>query len=302
MTYIDAFKSKYTHLYPALMVYLENYYFNRLHKWCMAYRNFPHANTDTNMFLESYHNRIKTFYCKRRKNKRVDELIQLLLQIEEDDYWRLKQERFFNPSGATLPAEERHQRGMKITNIDVEEEEIGWKVRSQSNKDTFYMVKRVANCCKEDHCFSRCLEVSCIGLCEHLYSCTCEDKHMMCKHIHKVHSLLTGRQLAQGKNLAGRTREPKFVTPQGATIDKLEEKKMKKKLNDIAFIQDQLDKLQKLAIDSSVQALMLPHLKSTLSQLVIKCEAVKSCVESCPAAMNVTDPVKPNQKFSFIKK
>ena len=125
---------------------------------------------------------------------------------------------------------------------------------------------------------------------------------MMCKHIHKVHSILTGRQVAQGKNLASRTREPKFVTPQGATVRELEEKKMKKKLNDIAFIQDQLDKLQELAMDSSVQALMLPHLKSSLSQLVIKCEAVKSCVESCPASMNVTDPVKPNQNFSYIKK
>ena len=125
----------------------------------------------------------------------------------------------------------------------------------------------------------------------------------MCKHIHKVHSLLTGRQLAQGKNLASKpTREPKFFTPQESTVRELEEKKMKKKLDDIAFIENQLEKIKELAVDSSVQTLLLPHLKSTLSQLVIKCEAVKSCVESCPASMTVTDPVKPNQKFSHIKK
>ena len=85
-TYIDAFRNKYSIIYPALLEYVNTYYFNRLQKWCMAYRNFPHGNTDTNMFLESYHNRIKTFYCKRQKLKRIEELIQLLMGIEEDDY------------------------------------------------------------------------------------------------------------------------------------------------------------------------------------------------------------------------
>ena len=49
---------------------------------------FPHANTDTNMYVESFHNRLKTFYLKRRANRRVDDLLNLLLKIEEDDYWR----------------------------------------------------------------------------------------------------------------------------------------------------------------------------------------------------------------------
>ena len=54
----------------------------------MCYRNFDHANTDTNMFVESFHNRLKTFFMQRKINKRIDDLVILLLDIEEEDYWR----------------------------------------------------------------------------------------------------------------------------------------------------------------------------------------------------------------------
>ena len=40
------------------------------------------------MFVESFDNKLKTFFMERRPNKRVDDLINLLLTIEEEDYWR----------------------------------------------------------------------------------------------------------------------------------------------------------------------------------------------------------------------
>ena len=58
-------------MYPEFVSYLESYYFNRTDKWAMCFRNFPHAGTDTNMFVESYHNRLKTFYANRRRIKRI---------------------------------------------------------------------------------------------------------------------------------------------------------------------------------------------------------------------------------------
>ena len=37
----------------------------------------------------------------------------------------------------------------------------------------------------------RCLELACYGLCEYLYRCNCLDQNSICKHVHKVHSLLS---------------------------------------------------------------------------------------------------------------
>ena len=39
--------------------------------------------------------------------------------------------------------------------------------------------------------YCRCLELACYGLCGHLYKCNCLDISNICKHTHKVHSLLS---------------------------------------------------------------------------------------------------------------
>lgn len=43
--------------------------------------------------------------------------------------------------------------------------------------------------CNLDLCFDKCVQLSCAGLCAHLYSCSCPS-HPICKHVHKVHSVL----------------------------------------------------------------------------------------------------------------
>ena len=58
----------------------------------MCFRPLGHCHTDTNMFVESFHNKLKTFFMERRPNKRVDDLINLLLTIEGEDYWRHKRD------------------------------------------------------------------------------------------------------------------------------------------------------------------------------------------------------------------
>lgn len=45
---------------------------------------FP--NTDTNMFVESFNNKPKTFYMNCRPSKRFDDLLILLLVTDEDNY------------------------------------------------------------------------------------------------------------------------------------------------------------------------------------------------------------------------
>ena len=133
---------RYESLYPELVSYLQTYYFKRCERWAMCYRNFPHAGTDTNMFVESYHNRLKTFYLNRKRNKRVDDLFNLLLNIEEDDYWRHKRDAVFSgPGSQDRPVATRHDRGMLIPNNDIVEECDRWKVTSQNSHGDYFVTR-----------------------------------------------------------------------------------------------------------------------------------------------------------------
>ncbi|XP_065642869.1 uncharacterized protein LOC136074474 [Hydra vulgaris] len=87
---IYGFVKTYEKICPNFINYLVTYYASRHKKWASSFRNFQHADTNTNMLLESFHNKLKTVYIDRRPNKRLDNLIKVLLKIEEDDYWRHK--------------------------------------------------------------------------------------------------------------------------------------------------------------------------------------------------------------------
>eukprot|EP00794_Sanderia_malayensis_P020831 gene20831-22875_t len=230
----SAFIEKYAAVSEEFVRYFNEVYMNRPEKWAMCYRNFPHANTDTNMFVESFHNRLKTYYMQRRRTRRLDDLINLLLTIEEDDYWRHRLDIMYGKDERVKTTVNRHKRAMQIKDVDVSQvTQNVWKVRSQVpsssqpdgaeheskgesyqivdemgmanttetlhtgldlDKDnehgkTIYKVEKKRDECYEDLCFTRCLELSCVGLCSHLYQCSCPDQSPMCKHIHKIHSL-----------------------------------------------------------------------------------------------------------------
>ena len=83
--------ARYQEKCPNFVNHFNENYVGRTEKWALCYRNFPHANTDTNMFVELFHNKLKTFYVDRGPNKR-----DLLLVIEEDYYSRHKRDTFYN--------------------------------------------------------------------------------------------------------------------------------------------------------------------------------------------------------------
>ena len=141
------------------------------------------------MLVEAYHNRFKTFYMQRKKNKRIDDLFNILLTIEADDYLRRKRDITYCSPDPIL-CSSRHKRGIAIPNDFVQEEDAStWKVKAADDPAKYYDVCKRSDICVEDFCFNKCLELACIGLCEHTYSCTCPDRSGICKHIHKVHSL-----------------------------------------------------------------------------------------------------------------
>ena len=126
---------------PNFGEYFKVNYKDRVKQWAMCYRNFEHANTDTDMYVGSFHNVLKTYYMERKPNKRVDDLINVLLTYEEDNYWRHKREQIYATKHQSAKNNSRHTRGISISNEDLTVvNETTWKVKSQSkgkNINTF---------------------------------------------------------------------------------------------------------------------------------------------------------------------
>ena len=58
-----------------------------------------------------------------------------------------------------------------------------------------YTIEKLSETCKDDNCLNQCSEVLCMGLCEHLYSCDCDDPENLCNRIHKLHCNLVSKTM-----------------------------------------------------------------------------------------------------------
>ena len=154
----EGFLKRYSLVAPAFIKYYRDNYAGCVEKWAMCFRQFEHCKTDTNMFVESFHNKLKTFFMERRPNKRVDDLINLLLTIEEEDYWSRKRDVEYYESLADQPTDQinRHEKGINIPDAHVNkiDEEI-YEVVSQSNNNYQYLVKKINNKCNDRDCLER---------------------------------------------------------------------------------------------------------------------------------------------------
>ncbi|KAK3919267.1 Wilms tumor protein-like protein [Frankliniella fusca] len=188
---LQGFKIKYKDSVSSFITYFEAYE-PRKQKWAKCFRNFPHGNIDTTGHLESFHNRLKTEYMKRKPNKRVDDLIQLLLLMEEDDYNTRNLEAILGYFESPEQLRSRHVNGLAMDDSCIRQEtDSVWFVKSATCSKTEYMVFKIQDSCQTDHCFDKCKELACPSLCGHLYSCTCPDRCPVCKHVHKLHSFLS---------------------------------------------------------------------------------------------------------------
>ncbi|KAK3912968.1 Sentrin-specific protease [Frankliniella fusca] len=171
--------------------YYCKYYEHRVEKWAMSYRVFPHANINTTGHIESFHHRLKKVYLKRKVNRRLDDLVQILLDIEWDDHVARVRESTIGMAFQPQDILMRHKRGMAIPDEDLQKiDETTWDIKASSSKNSYYIV-HYSDSCTADHCFSKCSQVSCGSLCAHMYSCSCKDNNPLCKHIHKMHSFRT---------------------------------------------------------------------------------------------------------------
>ena len=81
---INGFQARCSPVASEFINYFTNNYVGRAAQCAICYRDFEHGNTDINMFAESFHNKLKAFYMERKPNKRIDDLVNLLLTIEEE--------------------------------------------------------------------------------------------------------------------------------------------------------------------------------------------------------------------------
>ena len=63
------------------MLCFKNHYLEheRVFKWARAYQIQIFTNMETNNYIESWHNQLKTNYLQRKRNRRLDRLIFILV-------------------------------------------------------------------------------------------------------------------------------------------------------------------------------------------------------------------------------
>ena len=178
-------------------------YLSQPEVWASCYRNNPLADCDEILYADRLHERIKKEIKNNRRVKSLDDMLDMLLRFEHEDYFNRGLNLMLNPPEPHLIQSE-HVLGMKINSEAVVENhsaENRWLVKTskrdpadlQNIKEETFTVQWQADVCEKDFCRERCLKLSCFGLCGHLYKCSCDgDPVTPCRHIHKIHSLRIG--------------------------------------------------------------------------------------------------------------
>ena len=178
-------------------------YLSQPEVWASCYRNIPHSDCDEILYGDRIHDRIKKEVKNNHKVKSVDDILDLILKFEHEDYFNRGLNLMLNPPEPAIMISE-HALGMKIKNTHVIENysaDNRWLVKTskkdpadlQSMKEETFIVTWKADICEKDFCRERCLKLACFGLCGHLYHCSCDGEPVTpCCHIHKVHSMRIG--------------------------------------------------------------------------------------------------------------
>ena len=170
--------------------YFESNYLSCAQSWAYCYRRYCGINT--NMALERYHREYKYKYQDGKRNKRLDNAVQALLDMVTDRKWdRLVSlaKGKYTKKLATL--RDRHQRCLEV-DLDQCQEIMAnkeWVVQAKAPKDEL-VLHTVTRCDQSQRCQQSCnLRCSDCNACLHDYFCSCQDNCVrlnMCKHIHLV--------------------------------------------------------------------------------------------------------------------
>ena len=179
--YLNALVEHLQQVAPRFATYFTGYC-SRCSEWAYCFRKGTRANT--NMYVESFHNVLKSAYMERKANRRVGCLLRVLMKIARDKaFERLIKVEKKKTSKKLAGINKRH-----VTVADQLPEVIngGWYVISQSKPGHKYLVLPASSSCE---CALHCRVCDC---CPHMYQCSCVDfavHDTVCKHAHTIHHL-----------------------------------------------------------------------------------------------------------------
>lgn len=280
-TYCDVLVQRLSDINQNLLTYFNNYYLLRKEKWAMCYRKGEYSNVNTNMFLESFHNQLKTIYFEGKRNRRIDILLETLLQIENNLYFKhLAAKKFNMPSEGNLKAFDRHQSSFEIHDSSVCQ--VNENTFSITSKKNVYTVRTQCQKCSETHCYMKCKKVPCIDLCRHIFTCNCYDylEGNICKHLHKIQSLLN-------RNSGRHTLQDQPSIHNENTTDKVISPPIKKRKCDISNsakiqgIQERLNKIMSQIKNSPrVQEYRLDNIVTALDHIIASNDGCENLPDS----------------------
>lgn len=164
--------------------YFCEHYLDRQLKWASCFRRLPEGEFDSVEYSEAFKSRLKGCQRERSSDNAMSDFVMTLLALGQgnsiDTIDRRRQQ---------IDESNRHTKGMQIPDSSVSQESEFWNIADGDHHQGFSCVTKVAEVCREDLCFQKCLDLSCLGLCSHLYVCDCADMAGLCRHIHKIHSL-----------------------------------------------------------------------------------------------------------------
>lgn len=111
---LATFEATWSSQQPSFWNYFRRYWIQgeKYLRWAKCYQPAIYTNMETNNYVESWHNQLKTTYLHRRRNHRLDFLIYILVNVIEPDM-KWKKHIRENNAGPMSP-QERFYRSLEI--------------------------------------------------------------------------------------------------------------------------------------------------------------------------------------------
>ncbi|CAO3644781.1 unnamed protein product [Mucor hiemalis] len=177
-----SFRLKYS-MYQDFLNYMDRAYLNRgkfVH-WSAAFQPQVFSNMETNNYIESWHNQLKTTYLGRKRNRRVDRLIYILVNDIEPDY--INNVCRISANVGRMGPEERRRRKRELEAENINEAILNTLVTAPENESNVYTVKSFS----DNHTS---YEIEVIN--QKMNTCSCPDfqfNKIACKHMYLLRRL-----------------------------------------------------------------------------------------------------------------
>ena len=237
----------------------------------------------------------------------------MLLVIEKDDYWRNKRDTFYNNPETKVALNKTNKKSRHFKSVNIPDSHVLIKengvftVKSQSS-DVHYQINQADSACNRVDCSNHCNDIVCLGLCEHLYICACDDVAGICKHAHKLHSmLLRENNLRFGQdNKENEQNEISYVFQMPICNKTIVLASSTRIVSEEQKFVENIQKLKELIKNENVQRLYLPSINRQVNDIITQAEALVELNDgnfnfnSLSNSMTMESEFKPNEKLDHL--